>query len=582
MSEAQYYQGLAKSMLFTIVLVSLTPLLGYALVSGYQYTDAYQQKVQAHLRELVLKHDQYVDTYLEEKVAEVQVLGEAVVCDRFRAEAEITALHNALVRGHGTDFVDLGVVDARGIQIAYAGPYPLQGADYSKAEWFRTVKERKVFVSDVIFGLRGVPHFIIAVLVDMNGEQWVLKATLDFMTINELVEDIRIGETGLAFVVNRQGEFQTTPRRDMTDEIPLLRKILSESGDGSILGRGRAAVTLVEEPVSGREVMFVTSPLKGGDWFMVYQQDADDAYAPLARIRAVGLVVLLLGAAGIVVMAVLMSRRMARKVRQSDEEKEMMNDQVVEAGKLASVGELAAGIAHEINNPVAIMVEEAGWVQDLLEEGLEQGDNEREVQRALGQIRSQGTRCREITHKLLSFARKIDPTVERLCVNDLIREMAQFCEQRARYANVRIETSLADAVPELEASPSEMQQVLLNLINNAIDAMDPGGGNLDIMSRVEGDDVIVSIADTGCGIPKANLQRIFDPFFTTKPVGKGTGLGLSIIYGIINKMGGEISVRSVVNKGTVFTIRLPAAKGGVLCTAGSESGGDASPERGNQ
>jgi len=581
-SEAQYYQGLAKSMLLTIVLVSLTPLLVYALIARQQYSEAYKDKVQAHLRELVLKHDQSVDTYLEEKVAEVQVLGEVVVGARLRAEAEITGLHNALVRSHGTDFVDLGVVNEKGVQVAYAGPYPLQGADYSGAEWFQIVRKRKVYVSDVIFGLRGVPHFIIAVLVNMNGEEWVLKATLDFMAINELVEDIRIGETGLAFVVNRQGEFQTTPRRDMAGEVPLIRKILSESDDGSILGRGRAAVTLVEEPVSGREVMLVTSPLKGGDWFMIYQQDADDAYAPLARIRLVGMIVLLLGAGCIVVMALLISRRFARKVRQSDEEKEMMNDQVVEAGKLASVGELAAGIAHEINNPVAIMVEEAGWVQDLLEEGLDKDDNEREVQRALTQIRAQGTRCREITHKLLSFARKIDPTVERLCVNDLIREMAQFCEQRARYANVRIETSLSDAVPELEASPSEMQQVLLNLINNAIDAMDPGGGNLDIMSRVEGDDVIVSIGDTGCGIPKANLQRIFDPFFTTKPVGKGTGLGLSIIYGIINKMGGDISVRSVVDKGTVFTIRLPAAKGGTRCSSGNGTAGEATPDNGNQ
>ncbi|WP_419785290.1 sensor histidine kinase [Pseudodesulfovibrio sp.] len=566
-SDAPYYQGLAKSMMFTIALVSLAPLLGYALLSGYQYTTAYKEKVEAHLRELVLKHDQSVDTYLREKVAEVQVLGEVVGGDRLKAEAEITSLHNALVRSHGSDFVDLGIVNADGVQVAYAGPYPLQGADYSDAEWFQAVKRRRVYVSDVIFGLRGVPHFIIALLVDVGDEQWVLKATLDFMAINDLVEDIRIGETGLAFITNQSGQFQTTPRRDMTGEVPLLQTILSRRGDDSLLGRGRAGISIVDDPVSGRNVLFVTSPLKDGDWYMVYQQDTADAFAALYRIRNVGLSILLLGTVCILVMAYLLSRRMARKVEEADKEKEMMNDQVVEAGKLASVGELAAGIAHEINNPVAIMVEEAGWIQDLLEEGLEADDNEREVQRALTQIRDQGVRCREITHKLLSFARKIDPTVEMLCVNDLIREMARFSEQRAKYGNVRIETSLEDGVPQVEASESEMQQVLLNLINNAIDAMDQGGGELDIMSRVEGDDVIISISDTGCGIPRANLQRIFDPFFTTKPVGKGTGLGLSIIYGIINKMGGEISVRSVVDKGTVFTIRLPAAGEGMRCTA---------------
>lgn len=577
MSNANYYQGLAKSMMFTIMLVSLTPLLVIALITSYQYSASYREKVEAHLRELVLKHDQSVDSYLEEKVAEIQVLAEVVGGDRLKAEAEITSLHNALVRSHGSDFVDLGIVNADGIQVAYAGPYQLLNANYSDADWFRAVKQRKVYVSDVIFGLRGVPHFIIALLLDVGGQEWVLKATLDFIAINDLVEDIRIGETGLAFIINSDGEFQTTPRRDMTAEVPLLKRMLA-GGERPALGRGRAAVTMTEDPASGREVLYVTSPLKGGDWFMVYQQDAADAFSALYRIRNLGLVVLLLGTIAIAIMAYLMARRMARKVEEADQEKEMMNDQVVEAGKLASVGELAAGIAHEINNPVAIMVEEAGWIQDLLDEGLDKEDNDREVQRALAQIRSQGTRCKEITHKLLSFARKIDPTVERLCVNELLREMAQFCEQRARYANVRIETSLADAVPQVEASPSEMQQVLLNLINNAIDAMDPGGGQLDIMSRVEDGSVVVSIADTGCGIPKANLQRIFDPFFTTKPVGKGTGLGLSIIYGIINKMDGEISVKSVVDKGTVFTIRLPAAKEGMRCSAGNEPDGAASAQ----
>jgi len=292
---------------------------------------------------------------------------------------------------------------------------------------------------------------------------------------------------------------------------------------------------------------------------MVYQQEAADAYSALNQTRNLAMVVLLLGGIGITVMAYLMSRRMARKVESADLEKEMMNEQVIEAGKLASVGELAAGIAHEINNPVAIMVEEAGWIQDLLDEGLDKDDNERETQRALAQIRSQGVRCREITHKLLSFARKIDPTVEQVSLNEMIRDMAEFCEQRAKYANVIIETSLADGLPELEASSSELQQVFLNLINNAIDAMDPGGGNLDIISRQEDGRVVVSISDTGCGIPQANLSRIFDPFFTTKPVGKGTGLGLSIIYGIINKMDGEISVKSVVDQGTTFSIRLPSA-----------------------
>ena len=560
MSDVHYYHGLAKSMMFTIILVSFTPLLIIALISGYQYSVAYEEKVEAHLRELVLKHDQSVNSYLEEKVAEIQVLAEVVGVRRLEDDAGIKALHNTLIRRHGNAFVDLGLINEHGIQVSYAGPYKLQGADYAQAPWFKAVQKRQVYVSDVSLGLRGVPHFIIAIQIEVDGRMWVLRTVLDFISFNKLVEDIRVGETGMAYIINKKGEFQTTPRRDMTGEVPFLRDLVVKLGTRSELVRGRAAIFEETSPTTGRETLFVTSPLKNGDWIMIYQQDADDAFSALRRTRTLAMVVLLLGGIGITVMAYLMSRRMARKVENADVEKEIMNEQVIEAGKLASVGELAAGIAHEINNPVAIMVEEAGWIQDLLDEGLDVGDNERETQRALSQIRNQGVRCKEITHKLLSFARKIDPTVERLCVNGLIHQMAEFCEQRAKYANVIIETSLADSLPQVEASSSELQQVILNLINNAIDAMDPGGGNLDIMTRTDDGQVVVSITDTGCGIPQANLQRIFDPFFTTKPVGKGTGLGLSIIYGIINKMDGTISVKSMVDQGTTFIIRLPAAK----------------------
>jgi len=139
---------------------------------------------------------------------------------------------------------------------------------------------------------------------------------------------------------------------------------------------------------------------------------------------------------------------------------------------------------------------------------------------------------------------------------------------------VQVETELARDLPTIAASPSEMQQVLLNLVNNAVDAMEKEGGTLTITTKRDKDDVLMTVADTGCGIPRANMQRLFDPFFTTKPVGKGTGLGLSIIYGIVNKMKGEISVNSAVDVGTAFTVRIPsAAKTGVPSDENAEERG---------
>ena len=264
----------------------------------------------------------------------------------------------------------------------------------------------------------------------------------------------------------------------------------------------------------------------------------------------------------IISMAVILSRTVVRRVARSEQETQMMSKKVLEAGKLASVGELAAGIAHEINNPVAIMVEEAGWMGDLLEDmALEKGQDRAEFERAIKQIQTQGKRCKDITHKLLSFARQTDATIEDVDILRLLEELIELSAQRAKYAMVKIKTDFGDNLPTLKVSATELQQVFFNLINNALDAMEKQGGDLNIYCHRENSSITIKVADTGGGIPKANLDRIFDPFFTTKPVGKGTGLGLSICYGIIEKMGGELGVESAVDKGTTFTISIPLKTG---------------------
>ena len=177
--------------------------------------------------------------------------------------------------------------------------------------------------------------------------------------------------------------------------------------------------------------------------------------------------------------------------------------------------------------------------------------------RAVTQIRTQGDRCKEITYKLLSFARKTDPTIREVELNEVVAEVIGLTRPKTRYANVKIETELSPNLPTVQASPSELQQVLLNLVNNAIDAIERPNGTVTVATRTAGDEVALEVRDTGKGIPDAILARIFDPFFTTKPVGHGTGLGLPICYGIVEKMGGRITVESEIEKGTTFTVFIP-------------------------
>ncbi len=243
-----------------------------------------------------------------------------------------------------------------------------------------------------------------------------------------------------------------------------------------------------------------------------------------------------------------------REAAAREEREKELTGARAEAEKLASVGELATGIAHEINNPIAVMMEKAGWIEDLLSE--DNPDLE-EIKRSLRQISMQGARCKEITHKLLGFGGKLDPVLREVRVNEMISGLLREFDKRSKFDNIRVNTSLSPDKPLIFASPSELRQVFSNLINNAIDALQPDGGAIGIETRLEGEQVAVSFTDTGHGIPEVALARIFEPFFTTRPVGKGTGLGLSICHGLVQRMGGSISVRSTVGSGTTFMVLLP-------------------------
>jgi two-component system NtrC family sensor kinase len=554
--DESYYHNLTRNLVIKMIIASFTPLILITFLTSYKYNNAYKSKVIAHIQELVEKHKQNIDNFLKEKLANILFLSRTCSLPQLSDENALQGKLQQLREEYGPFFVDIGLINAEGIQTDYVGPFNLGRVNYSQAEWFREAMEKEYYISDVFLGIRGMPHFIIAIRKTHGDKEWIVRTTIDFVLFNELVKNIRIGKTGRAFIVNRQGELQTKLQADQPDTETIKKHILSKN----IPDKGVEVFT--GSYSADHQSIYLVTTLNNGKWVLIFQQDEKDAFSDLYETRNLGIVIFLLGSCSIFVMAIFLSRKMVAQIKKSDQEKEMMNEQIIEAGKLASLGELAAGIAHEINNPVAIMVEEAGWMGDILqEEEFKDSDNFKEYQRALTQIRNQGIRCKEITHKLLSFARKIDSRIQDVQLNTIIEEVVGLSEKRARYGNVEIISNLAPNLPTVHVSPSEMQQVFLNLINNAVDAIDSKkGGTITLSTRLEDQKIVVDIEDTGSGIARANLQRIFDPFFTTKAVGKGTGLGLSICYGIIKKIGGEISVNSAVGKGTVFHIHIPVAR----------------------
>jgi PAS domain S-box-containing protein len=236
--------------------------------------------------------------------------------------------------------------------------------------------------------------------------------------------------------------------------------------------------------------------------------------------------------------------------------------QLIQASKLATLGEMAAGIAHELNQPLNVMKIGSDFLREMASKGKKISDEE--LNTVTEEISGQVDRASGIIKHMREFARIADTKAEKVDVNKPIRDVFKILGQQLKLREIELELELAENLPLILADSNKLEQVFINLVTNARHAMEeqPSGSArlLKIRSSFDNGDVVVSVSDTGSGIPSDILDRIFDPFFTTKEVGKGTGLGLSISYGIVKDYGGTISVGSEVGKGTTFELRFPASQ----------------------
>jgi two-component system NtrC family sensor kinase len=254
---------------------------------------------------------------------------------------------------------------------------------------------------------------------------------------------------------------------------------------------------------------------------------------------------------------------MASSLKERDERlKEYTQQQIMKSERLATLGQLAAGVAHEINNPLGAVLM---YAHLSLEEIEARDPRRKNLEKVVGET----TRCKDIVKGLLDFARQTEPKVEESDVNEILKRTLSMLENQALFQNVRIIRAFWPSLPKVMTDSSQIQQVFTNIILNGGEAID-GEGELTIATRTSPDNKSIEIefTDTGCGIPRENLEKIFDPFFTTKEVGRGTGLGLAVSYGIIARHRGTIEVKSELGKGTTFIVRLPRKDGGLNVQSG--------------
>jgi two-component system NtrC family sensor kinase len=541
------YRAMLVALVRRVLLVSVLPLIVIASANFLLFFSLNRSIVLDQQANLLRYHRESIEAFLANLTAEVTALAHQYPREEL-VNGHLERLFQVLQQSAKV-ITDIGVIDSAGQHLKYVGPFDLAGRNYRATEWFAEVVERGYYISDVFTGFRAVPHFIIAVKRAEGNDFWILRVTVNTDYFSRLVDAAHVGRTGETFIVNREGRFQTKTR--FGDHL------LEPSGFPDLSFHEGIKVRSLK--MGGVSYLCTTTWLSNPRWLLIFRQQVRDVYAPLRNAVVVGLLMSAAGVLGAGVLAVLFAHRQVQALKRADAENEALLRRLVATGKTAAVGEMSAGLAHEINNPLATIDTLQTWIRDLAGSPAMSEADRLEVLDAASKIGDQVARCKAITQGLLKFARRVDASPQPVLLSPMLEEMATVMRARARIEGITLEADLAD-VPAVLGAPAHLQQIFMNLINNALDATSGrGDGRVVIRTRASADAVRVEIQDNGPGIPPEHLSSIFLPFFTTKPVGKGTGLGLAICYGLVQELHGSIEVDSRPGHGTTFTVTLPRA-----------------------
>jgi len=535
------YRQLRTILLSTMLAISIIPVL---VVAGLSYNNYKNLLVNEERDQLEWRLDGTIRS-MSAMVENLQTIVEFAASENTFSElTQHDNLKKLFVRfkRQYDFFSDIGVIDMHGIQQAYVGPYDLQGTDYSDELWFKETLRQGFYISTIYLGYRQVPHFTIAVSkTDPDTlEQWVLRVTIDSTQLQKIVDTIKTSATDDLFLIDQDGVLQTA----------------SSIYGGVLTGYEPRAASSNE--LSGfkdsEDYFHIKGIVNNTPWTLVLVEKRYAHHEDWQNFRK-NLVIIVFSCITIsLILIVTLVNLLVNLIRRADEIWLTLLQEAEHSDRLASIGRLAAGVGHEINNPLAIINEKAGLVEDLLEVSPE-FEHKSTISGCLTVIGQCVDRCKAITHRLLGFARRQDAQLEEVQVNEVVREVMTFLNSSMIKNKISVDLQLQDDLSPVTSDHQQMQQIFLNILNNAIDAVG-SGGNISVMTYSAAGNVRVVIQDDGPGIDEKNLPHIFEPFFTTKEAGKGTGLGLSITYGIIKKLGGDITVRSQVGKGTAFTITI--------------------------
>lgn len=536
-----------------MVAVSVTPLLAISWFSNQQYVKALEIETTGPLRSLARKSGTAIELYLKERSSTVSFIAHAYTYQELLEQKNLHKVFLAL-RSEYQGFVDMGVVNGDGVQVDYVGPYGLGNANYAGQPWLEQAQISGLYISNSFLGLRGIPHMVIAVhRMEDNGDTWTLRVTVDTSRLQQILPIMDQSQNTDIFLCDSGGRLQTTSK--------LYGKPLEALPFVPAASAGETTISNLTDN-DGRRLLVASSPIAGTDLLVLAVKPQLSSYKPWLALRSELVWVLWCGIVIIVLVSYLLIPVLVDRLENYEKRRAALFAQIEHDQKLTSIGRLATGVAHEINNPLAIISEKAGLAHDLMSMSPDAEGYAKHQQRLLSlmdSISSTVERAKAITRRMLGFARRMEVNRETLRLGDVIRESLEFVEHSLQNRGITLKLDLPEDLPPIVSDRGQLQQVFLNILGNGMDALEcrKKDAVLEISCRKAGNDAVEAIIhDNGQGMPEEVLNHIFEPFYSTKRE-KGTGLGMFITYGIIRRLGGRIEVQSRVNEGTTFTITLP-------------------------
>ncbi len=540
-----HYTNLTKLLAAGFFICGIIPILIIATTSIYNSKQVAIKDIEVTAVQVAQNRQDVINNFLAHQVDLITTLMSLYPPEYFKNQDNLNQLFLAI--SNSGNIVDLQVIDTNGEQLAYVGPYSelVTGKNYKGQAWFSEVLVRGAYVSDVFSGYRKIPHFVVALTDPLKS--YVLRTTINSSIFNSLLHSAQIGPHGDAFIVNKDGDLQTPSlQQNITVLADREKQLVHHHNGPEILHEGK--------------FIYVTTWLNASSWLLMLKVEVPDMLGAYNVHLNRTLVIIAVTATLFFIIAIFLSRFIVARVAKADRESSALDQQMAHIEKMANIGRLAAGVAHEINNPLQMILAQAGWIEELLpDEDPAALKNLEEYKATIKKIKHHVERAATITHRLLGFARKISVEQESVQINEIIEETLSFLEKEAKHNNIAVNLNLDPQLPTTMTEGHRLQQVLLNLIDNALDAVGHDG-KVDIITTSNDKNIAIQVADNGPGIPPEVMKKIWDPFFTTKEQGKGTGLGLSISQNIIRTLGGTIEVHNREEGGTVFTLNIPINK----------------------